>query len=400
MKTTLTGQENLSALFESYPFLQEEFLRQGLGKYCSEDSLNYLGRYLRVQTILEKSQINVAVFLDKLNTLIAEESKEIQPENLAEAQKHLDFIAMMPCGVQMPFKNKLEAFFAEHESDFADLKYIAEGNVNHEISFYPHLDHVEDVNDLPDVIIASDINNFFHKPFMERFVQPGIFQEYLPFGTSPYLEQQGFRDPRGYFTMLASNMLVMVVDKTQLGDRPVPKHWDDLLDPIYQKDIILRGEGDFFCNAVMLPYYKDGGTDKVAKLAPNIKAGMHPAQMAKLAGTGQVDGAAVSVMPYFFASKITKQDKIEIVWPEEGAVCSPVFMLVKKGTEEKHKKLLDFLTGAEMAKLFEVRECPTLLAGTDNKFPGEKVLWLGWDFLLHNDIAAVKKTIEKTICRT
>ena len=32
-----------------------------------------------------------------------------------------------------------------------------EGNVNHELSYYPLLDNITDENELPDVIMASDV---------------------------------------------------------------------------------------------------------------------------------------------------------------------------------------------------------------------------------------------------
>ena len=145
------------------------------------------------------------------------------------------------------------------------------------------------MDDLPDIVISSDV--FFHKRFMDRFSSHFVtFMSYPPY---PYLADAGFCDPDGHFSMLTANLLIMAVDKSKPGDRPVPSSWADLLHPDFANDIILRGEDDFFCNAVLLPYYKDYGMDAIRKLARNVKSGHHPAEMVKLAGSDKEEAAAV-----------------------------------------------------------------------------------------------------------
>ena len=46
--------------------------------------------------------------------------------------------------------------------------------------------------------------------------------------------------------MYTANMLVMVVDKKKLGDRKMPQKWDDILQPEFENNIIMRGENDSF----------------------------------------------------------------------------------------------------------------------------------------------------------
>lgn len=393
----LNGRENLTALLDAYPFLADEFHRHGLENYTEPEVLQKIGRYLKLDTVCRTAGIQPESFLAVLNARIAAENAESPHGDLIKAQQNLDFISMLPCGLQMPFKNELEQFFGNNAERFKELRYISDGNVNHELSYYPHLDNVQDAGELPDIIIASDVNNFFHRPFMDRFIRKGVFEEYFPASPAPFLERFGFRDPARHFTMLGANMLVIIADKTQLKGRPVPHCWDDLLDPRFRDDIILRGDGDFFCNAVMLPFYKAGGADAVRKLARNIRTGLHPSQMVKLAGTGEKDGAAIYVMPLFFSTKIVNKEAVEVVFPDEGAIASPVFMLVKKNAAAKHKFLLDYLTSPRIAKLMNQRDCPSLLPGSENAFPGKNALWLGWDFLEKHDVGALKEEIARII---
>jgi ABC-type Fe3+ transport system substrate-binding protein len=144
----------------------------------------------------------------------------------------------------------------------------------------------------------------------------------------------------------------------------------------------------------MLPFYKDHGFQAIKTLARNIKAGKHPAQMVKLAASGKKEAAAVYIMPYFFAKTIRKREA-EIVWPQDGAIASPVFLLVKHDKIKKHRALLDFLMSEKTGTMLKGRFFPSVNPKVKNDFP-EPVKWLGWDFLLGHDIGKLKEDIRNT----
>jgi len=161
----------------------------------------------------------------------------------------------------------------------------------------------------------------------------------------------------------------------------------------FQNEIIMRGEDNFFCNAVMLPFFKDNGYEAIETLALNIKSGMHPAEMVKLAGTNKPEGGTVYIMPYFFAKRI-QQKNVEIVWPKDGAIVSPVFMLIKKEKLNKHKPLLDFLFSKEVGEMLTGRSFPSIHPDVSNQVFPDEVKWLGWDFLRKYDIGELKNSIR------
>jgi ABC-type Fe3+ transport system substrate-binding protein len=304
-----------------------------------------------------------------------------------------DLLALMPCGLRNPFKDHVESFMDAHSEWFSGLNYLVEGNVNHETRYYPEIDRLKSVDELPDVVVAADVNSFFHRRFMDQF--SSHFTTFLPYPPHPYLGDAGFCDPDQHFSAFTANLLVMAVDKTKLGNRPIPTCWADLLRPDFADDIILRGEDDFFCNAVLLPYYKEYGMDAIRLLARNIKSGRHPAEMVKMAGSDREGAAAVYVLPYFFAAKI-RSAQVEVVWPSDGAILSPVFLLVKKNTIEKHRKMLDFIFSKETAEVLVRNLAPSLHPEVSNElFPGP-AKWLDWDFLKNNDIGTLKDEIQKT----
>lgn len=388
----ITGDENLMQIAEMGTELIPVFEKQGLGSYFKQENLQKIGRFMRLETLLKAKNIDVNQFIGLLNGVLNATKTEAIPE-LAEIQENLHFAAMLPCGLRNPFKEYFESIIQENQQKYKDLNYLIEGNVNHELSYYPLLDSITDANELPDIIMASDVNNFYHRPFMERFIKNGVFTAYDSFIPNDYLEKVDYNDPNENFTMFTANMLVIVVDKKLLGDRPMPKTWDDIMNPMFENDIIMRGEDDFFCNAVLLPFYKDHGFSGVQKMARNIKSGMHPAEMVKLVGSGKEEGATIYIMPYFFSKRIKNKD-VKVIWPEDGAIVSPVFLLVKTEKIEENKKLLELLFSKQTGDMMLRCYFPSTNQDIDHSNFPQAAKWLGWDFLYGNDIGKVKTDIR------
>lgn len=388
----ITGNENLLQLAEMNNELISVFEKHGLGSYFKPENLNKIGKYTRLNSLLEAKKIEKSQFINNLNQLLFD-TDSIPPANLFQEQHNLDFAAMLPCGLRNPFKEYFDSIIYENSNQFDSLNFLIEGNVNHELSYYPLLDGITDIDEMPDIIMASDVNNFFHRPFMDRFVKKGLFETYTPFTPNDYLQKNGYADTKGNFTMYTANMLIMVVDSVRLGNRKMPEKWNDLLAPEFENDIIMRGEENFFCNAIMLPFFKEKGFDAIKILAKNIKSGMHPAEMVKLAGTDKKEGAAVYIMPYFFAKRILNKNA-EIVWPQDGAIVSPVFLLIQKSKIAKHKAFLDFLLSKETGNILTDRYFPSIHPDVSHKTFPEKAKWLGWDFLYNQDIGQLKNDIR------
>ncbi len=387
----IKGDESLAQVVSIDEKLIPVFEKYGLGLYFKPENLKKTGHFMRLNTLLKSKGIDSAAFLNMVNQMLGD--KQATKPRSTVMQNNLHFTAMLPCGLRNPFKEFTEAYLAENTSVFSSLNYLIEGNVNHELSYYPILDSIENVEELPDIILASDVNNFFHRPFTERFINRGIFRACLPYTPNSYLQSSGYSDPDGNFTMYTANMLVMVVDKTQLGKRPMPEKWEDLLQPEFENSIIMRGEDNFFCNAVMLPFFKDKGMDAIKVLARNIKRGLHPAEMVKLAGKNSEEGAAVYIMPWFFSKRIKNQN-VEVIWPEDGAIASPVFLLVKKDKIIEHKDLLSFLFSEKTGQMLKERHFPTMHPSVNQSDFPKKISWLGWDFLKKHDIGKLKEDIR------
>lgn len=311
------------------------------------------------------------------------------------SKMHADFVSMLPCGMVVPFNQAIRKYLEENTGLFEKFQVELEGNVNHENSYYPQLEKVKTLEELPDILVASDINHLFHQPFREQFIQEKIFQEFLPWGRNPELDQHVFFDPQGNFTMISANLLVIVVHHHQLKGRPIPQSWEDLLSSDFRHSIALRGDNQFFCNGVLLPFYQRWGITAIQALAQNTCQALHPAQMAKLAGSGLQQEPVISVMPYFFYDKIQRKENVSLIWPREGAIPSPVFMLLKKNISRSHQQLAHFLVSEEMAHLFSHRGFPHCHPQGTIDTPQKKFFWVGWDFLNHADVGKAKSEIQQ-----
>lgn len=386
----LTEHDTLEAIAEKYPELLPLLAKNGLAAYFEPENLKKLGRFTRLGSVLHSLGMEPDAFLANLNAVLTEKQSH---QAVEKPLSQLHFMAMLPCGLRNPFKDFLEAYLLEHPERYVAFDYLADGNVNHELSYYPLLDQVSSAEELPEIMMASDVNNFFHQPFKERFVGKGIFQAFRPDTPNSYLEKAGFADPSGTYTMFTANMLVMAVDTERLGPNPVPKRWSDLLSAGFENEIVMRGEDDFFCNAIMLPFYKEQGFDAIRSLARNIRTGKHPAEMVKMADKGGEEAATIYILPYFFAKKI-KNPKVKLLWPEDGAIASPVFLMIRQTALAKHQALLDFLFSKQMGEMLVERSFPSIHPDVVNTLP-EAVKWLGWDFLNSHDVGQLKDEIRK-----
>lgn len=393
----ITGNESLKQIAGLSKELIPVFEKHGLGSYFKAENLEKIGRFMKLESLLKAKRIDSCQFIKLLNNTLADTVNGPLKSSL-KINENLHFAAMLPCGLRNPFKEYFESLVLENSEEYNRLHYLIEGNVNHELSYYPLLDGIQDASELPDIIMASDVNNFFHRPFMERFIRKRIFASYMPFAPNAYLEKTGYADPSGNFTMFTANMLVMAVDKSRLGRKAIPEKWEDLLDDSFLDEIVMRGEDNFFCNAVMLPFYKGHGFSAIEQLAYNIKSGMHPAEMVKLAGTGKKGCGTVYIIPYFFAKKI-KNKNVQLVWPKDGAIASPVFMLVKKEETGSHKKMLDFLMSKETGEMLHGRNFPSMHPEVVHDNFQEPVKWLGWDFIYGNDIGKLKDDIRNVFMK-
>jgi ABC-type Fe3+ transport system substrate-binding protein len=394
---TIDETMSIHRILSEYPFLIKIFKQHGMGKFENPEILEKLGPLLKLKTALSMVSVNRDSFIELLNQAVEDnEAKgDFTLADSPERQKELTLLALLPCGMKMPFNRALDDFAAEYCRQTGNtLRSLVEGNVNHELSYYAYLDSVTSIDELPDIIISSDINSFYHKSFRENFLGEDYFVNLNSSPMNADLESIGFADPRGQFTMVSANLLVLVTINELMGDSARLESWEELLKEEFRNKVVMRGQEGFFCNGVLLPFYQMYGTGGIRKLASSVYMGMHPSRMVKMIDSKKADVPPMYIMPYFFTRKIQDRSRVTITIPSEGAIVSPVQMLVKRSTAERVKEITDFLCGKKFGEISAGALFPSANPEVDNKLGHVKPLyWMGWDFLMNADVGAMKKEL-------
>lgn len=298
-----------------------------------------------------------------------------------------DLIAYLPCPVKVPLEQAIAEYLETRGRPAISVQI--EGNANKNVEDYALLIGANRAQDLPSLLIVPGVNQFFGRRFITEVLDGGLFRDVALYPRDPDLSGTALRDPLGHATVLAANVTLLVVDHTQMGTRPMPRSWRDLLAPEFASSVLMRGDGRTFCETTLLAWQELLGVEALAQMGRSIRAGWHPAQMAKIAGSGHESGAAAYVMPFFFARNIRHQDKVSLVWPKEGAIASPVTLFAKRHLTSELRQLAEWLAGPTVARLFSKAGLPTPHPEVGSGLPeGAGYLWSGWKRARSGDLSA------------
>lgn len=392
----------IGQIIEQHPETREVFVNNGFPMFADDAVLKQLGLVLRLKTALKSKNVNAEAFISLLEDKIAEQRsyRSIQSTVHANASQHLSMVALLPCPLKVPLQSELNAYFEQLlEQKGLPLNYFIDAFFNNHLKYDDYLNHIEEADEVPDIILTAGFN-FFYRNFVTRFIDKGVFATVMDRPAHHRLAEAGIIDPEGHFTVIAVNMLVMVVDKDRLGNLPVPTSWSDLLKPEYEKKVVMRGHGDVFCDIVQLNCYKDFGDEGLVKLGRSVKCGLHPAEMVKDLLSSRKDVPPIHIMPYFFFKTIKECDNISVVWPQEGALAYPVSVLVKADKMQELKELIAYLTGPEIAGICSDAYFPAVHPDIAMKVPeNTKFKWLGWDFIKSHDMEQLTEEVNETFLK-
>ncbi len=101
-------------------------------------------------------------------------------------------------------------------------------------------------------------------------------------------------------------------------------------------------------------------------------------------------------MPYFFTKMVKNGGPMVAVWPEDGAIISPIFMLSKKTKITQLQPIIDFFASTKVGEILAHNGLfPSVHPDVDNRIsPDKKFTWLGWDYIYNNDISGLIKHCE------
>lgn len=392
---------------EKYPETIDVFVANGFKPLANEVMRKTMGKTISLEMALKSKNINVEQFVQRLIEVI-EQNRVSEDESLVKKEKVVDaeikIGGVLPCPVRIPLLEAFNKWMDEEGSKLGitvdyELKAASQG-----IDWLKEeIENSLNEESLLDLFISAGFDLFFDKKLMGKFKEKGTFEDITGFerlNEDFENEHINLKDPDRQYLVIAVVPAVFLVNTEELKGMDMPRSWEDILKPEFENRVSLPiGDFDLF-NAILLNIYKEYGEEGIRRLKKSLFAGMHPSEMVKSHMKQQ--RPVVTIMPYFF-TKMTKQGgPMEAVWPEDGAIISPIFLLTKKSKKDKLKPFVDFFASKEVGEILSHNgRFPSTNPEVDNQIPKDRrYMWLGWDYINSNDIGQLIKTCERIFNET
>lgn len=385
----ITGTMKLKEILKQYPESFEVFRSNGFEYEEPEDFLEEVGPDTMLKTLLYVRGVNQELFLYHLDhaVLKAEAERQYLLEDFSPGEK-LDFYGNTICPLKFTFRDALEDLERKHKEHYGISRkcYLEFGKMTNDTCEESWAD--PDPKRFPGLLFSKEFNEYLGLDFQKKM--DGMFAGGYIQNMNPALKAAGLWDPEDIYTVYGVMAEMFMIDKKRLGSLPVPRTLEDLLDPVYENNIIIFGKDrETISNAMFLYLYKLYGEEGIRKFAGNVKHALHGSVMSKTAGSSRQEGGAIYLVSWFFAQTCVREE-VEIIWPDDGAITLPMYMLVRKDEAENVKDITDYITGKDFAQACVKAYTPPMNGEVDAKLPpGAAFQWLGWDFIREHDIPAL-----------
>lgn len=381
---------------EKYPETIDIFAAHGFEQLRNDKLREILGRTITMEMACLSKRINVELFEQKLVEAI-EQNEFSEDKTLGGTKKEdggdIKIEGVLPCPVRIPLLEGFNEWIEENEEKL-DYKIDYElQSANIGVDWLRVKFEEDNEESLSDIFMSAGFDLFFDKELIGKYKSKGIFEDIsgLEVLNKDFQnEMVDLRDPNKQYTVLGGVPAVFLVNSDELDGREMPKTWADLLKPEFENSVSLPLHDFDLFNAMLLTIYKDYGEEGIRSLGKSLLRSMSPAEMVKSnIKRGNMKKPTITVMPYLFTQLVKETSPLKPVWPEDGAILSPIFLLTKKESKEKAKPIVDFFLSKEVGELLADKGgFPSVHPQVDNKFTKDrKFLWLGWDFInSHDDI--------------
>ncbi len=386
----IKSSDNLYDVITRYPQTKEYFINKGIKQVENDLILSTLAKKITIETITKSKKINTTLFIDELNQILNQESIDLtlsKEESKEAATIKLD--GVLPCPIRIPLLESFDKW----------LKLMdCENTINYELKAasmgVDWLKNNMKEESLSDIFLSAGFDLFFDDKYINQFKKKKIFKDLISFEKynsdfdNDYIS---LKDPKGDYSILGVVPAVFLINEEIIDFNEAPKSWEELINGKFENKVSLPvGDFDLF-NAILLNIFKNYGFDGVKKLSKTLLKGLHPAQMVK--SNTSKEQPAITIMPYFFTKMIKFGGPMKAIWPKDGAIISPIFMLTKKEKESELLKLVEYFSSKEVGEIFSHKGLfPSTNPYVDNMIPKEnKYMWLGWDYINNTDIG---KTLD------
>lgn len=402
--------DTLKEITDKYPETLPIFISRGFSQMADESMRKTFGATISLKTALSLKKINIDTFSTALEDRIKQESSIADISMKSTRNNHqneentlagaIRVEGLLPCPVRLPLMEKFQIFINQ-------FKESGKGEIQHELKaasmgldwLKVFVEKLDDPSRLPDILISAGFDLFFEEKHMGKFKRQNVFIDSTGFSRLNSMfdnDMFSLKDPAGHYSMIGVVPAILVVNTTELNGRAIPKSWKDLLEPEYENSVSLPiADFDLF-NAILLHLFKSYGPDAVQKLGRSLMESLHPSQMVK-SNTRKTGKPLVTVMPYFFTKMLKEGGTMQAVWPDDGAIISPIFMLTKRERVKILQPVIDFFASKEIGEILSYKGlAPSIHPDVNNPVPpGKTFMWLGWDYIYSNDIGKLAEKCKE-----
>ncbi len=386
----ITGNEKLVDLFDKYPELKDFFKNNGLKEAVEPNFLKTTGRFLKLSSFLKLKKKDEKDFLNAINQFLNRDN--VEDITLKESLKDGDYSVegLLPCPVRIPLLEGLNRIIEQYKNEGINVATRLEAASTGARWLEERFKNVRTADDLPDLFISAGFDVFFSDKGIGGIIKDsGEFIDISWDRYNPAFEQYRLKDPEGIYSLIGFVPAVFLVNLEMLGDLPVPESWEQLLDEKYNQMVSLPVEDFDLFNALVLGIYKLYGEEGVAQLGKLLIKAMHPSQMVKSVQKTRANvRPAITIMPYFFSRMMQGSKRVKVVWPGDGSIVSPIFVVAKKTLVKNLKSIADYFVSKEVGEILAHKGLfPSTHPDVENILPDSAPInWIGWDFVYENNI--------------
>lgn len=368
---------------EKYPETLDIFVSNGFEQLKNESMRKMMGKTISLEMACLTKRINLELFEQKLVESI-EQNRIFVDESLASPKKFEDgeirIDGVLPCPVRIPLLEGLNKWMEKNEDKFDFTVDYELKSANLGVDWIREKIENGGEESLSDIFMSAGFDLFFDKKLMGKYKAKGVFEDISGLerlNKDFDNEEIDLKDPKKQYSLICVVPAVFLVNTEELKGREMPKTWADLLKLEFENSVSLPlNDFDLF-NALLLNIYKDFGEEGVRRLGKSLLRSMSPAEMVKSNIKRKGSGIpTVTVMPYLFTQMVKEDSPLKPVWPEDGAIISPVFLLAKKESKEKAKPFVDFFMSKEVGGLLSQNgKFPSVNPEVDNGLVEKKFKW-------------------------
>ncbi|WP_101772464.1 ABC transporter substrate-binding protein [Peptostreptococcus faecalis] len=397
MNKYFSVEDKIYDMVNKNPKAIDFLISNGFEHFSDKDIFEKMSKNISLSMALKLKKINVDLYEERLVSYLEESTSSVDTtliEKKENKNADVNIQGVLPCPIRIPLLENFESWLENNKNNFDTTISYNLKSANRGLDWIKEQVKTGNVDDVPDVVISAGFDLFFDKELMGQYLDKDIFEVKRSDINSDFCNENiDLRDPQNKYSIIGVVPAVFLVNKNELNGRKMPETWADILSEEFSNSVAIpMGDLDLF-NAILVNIHREYGDEGISNLARSYMKNLHPAQMVKSQLLKKNMNPAVSIIPYFF-TQMSQGENVEAVWPKDGAIMSPIFLMSKKG---KTSQVVDFFMSTEVGKIFSANgKFPSTNKNVENYLSKDKKFkWVGWDFIHNTDIGSLLRTLEE-----